>query len=73
MNNSVDKSQAAAAPSTHELAMGLGLFTLSVTIYTVYCMLIKMMMGAFQLTVPEITYYVSLHLVIIFYFFARQQ
>ena len=55
------------------MAMGLGLFTISVSLYTVYCMLIKMMLGAFQLTVPEITYYVSLHLVIIFYFFARSQ
>ena len=53
------------------MLMGLGLFSFSIALYSVYCMLIKIMLSTYQLSVPEINYYISLFLVIMFYAFAR--
>ena len=55
------------------MILGLGLFTFSIGLYSVYCMLIKIMLTSYSLTVPELTYYISLVLVVMFYLFARQQ
>lgn len=55
------------------MLIGLGLFSLSISLYSVYCMLIKIMLTSYQLSVPEINYYISLFLVVMFYLFAKQQ
>ena len=60
------------APSTKDMILGLGLFSFSIALYSVYCMLIKIVLGSYVLSVPELTYYISLILVVMFYFFARQ-
>ena len=62
-----------SAPSRGEMLLGLGLFTFSIALYSVYCMLIKILLTSYQISVPEINYYISLFLVIMFYAFARQQ
>ena len=55
------------------MVIGLGLFSFSIALYSVYCMLIKIVLSTYQLTVPELNYYISLFLVVMFYFFSRQQ
>ena len=60
-------------PSSREMIIGLGLFSFSISLYSVYCMLIKVMLGTYQLTVPELNYYISFVMVILFYFFVKFQ
>ena len=60
----------AVVPSSREMALGLGLFSFSMALYSIYCMLIKIMLTSYQLTVPELTYYIAVFLVIMFYLFA---
>ena len=60
-------------PSSSEMIFGLGLFSFSISLYSIYCMLIKVMLNSYHLSVPELNYYISLFLVIMFYFFAKQQ
>lgn len=55
------------------MLLGLGLFSFSIALYSVYCMFIKIAMSTYQLSVPEINYYIALWLVVMFYIFARQQ
>ena len=55
------------------MILGLGLFSFSMALYSVYCMLIKIMLTSYQLTVPELSYYIAVFLVIMFYLFARIQ
>ena len=55
------------------MLLGLGLFSFSIALYSVYCMFIKIAMSTYQLSVPEINYYCALWLVVMFYIFARQQ
>lgn len=55
------------------MIFGLGLFSLSIAFYSVYCMLIKIMMVEYGLSVPELTYYISIWLVVMFYLMARYQ
>ena len=64
---------AASGPSPGEMALGLGLFSFSICIYSVYCLLIKILLSHFSLTVPEINYYISLCLVVMFFFYAKSQ
>ena len=59
------------APTTRDMILGLGLFSFSIALYSVYCLLIKIMLGTYLMTVPELTYYISLILVVMFYFYAR--
>ena len=63
----------ATPPTPREMMLGLGLFSLSIGLYSVYCMLIKVMLTEFHLSVPEVNYYISLCLVALFYIFVRQQ
>lgn len=63
----------APPPTTRQMALGLGLFSMSIAMYSIYCMLIKIMIGNYSLSVPEINYYISLFLVVMFYLFAKQQ
>lgn len=53
------------------MIFGLGLFSFSIALYSVYCMCIKIMLSTFQLTVPELNYYIAIFLVIKFYLLAR--
>ena len=61
-----------SVPSRREMLLGLGLFTFSIALYSVYCMLIKILLTSYQISVPEVNYYISLFLVIMFYAFAKQ-
>ncbi len=58
-------------PSSKEMCLGLSLFSFSIALYSVYCMLIKVMLTSYNLTVPELTFYISLFLIVMFYLFAR--
>ena len=62
---------ATVVPSAGEMALGLGLFCLSIGLYSVYCLLIKIMLAEFSLSVPEINYYISLCMIVLFYLLAR--
>ena len=68
-----DNGTETAGPSTKEMILGLGLFSFSIALYSIYCMLIKIMLSSYKLSVPEINYYISLFLVLMFYAFAKQQ
>ena len=59
--------------STREKLLGICLATISFAIYSTYAMFIKMVMKSYQMTVPEITYYISVFQMVMFYYFARQQ
>ena len=39
--------------------------------YSIYCMLIKIMLSTYRLSVPECSYYIATMLVIMFYFLSR--
>lgn len=71
--NGAETTTAKVTPTKREMALGMGLFSLSIAMYSIYCMLIKLMLGSYQLSVPEINYYISLFLVGMFYLFAKQQ
>ena len=63
----------AAGPTSKEMILGLGLFSTSITLYSIYCMLIKVMMSTYLLSVSELNYYIAIILVIKFYMLARYQ
>ena len=62
---------AATGPTPGEMLLGLGLFSFSITLYSVYCMLIKIFLAQYNFTVPELNYYIAILLVIKFYMLAR--
>lgn len=62
-----------AGPTSKEMILGLGLFSTSITLYSIYCMLIKVMMSTYLLSVSELNYYIAIILVIKFYMLARYQ
>ena len=52
-------------PALSEITKGLALFATSIGLYSIYALLIKIMLQQFALSVPELTYYVSLTMVVL--------
>ena len=63
-----DQEQAA---SLGEITKGLVLFSVSIALYSVYALMIKVMMQKFTMNAPELTYYVSLLMVVTLCFSAK--
>ena len=59
------------AASLAEITKGLVLFSTSIALYSVYTLMIKVMMQKYTLNVPELTYYVSVIMVLTLYLFSK--
>ena len=57
--------------SLEEITKGLVLFSTSIALYSVYALMIKVMMQKFTLNAPELNYYVSLLMVVVLCFSAK--
>ena len=54
-----------------EITKGLVLFSSSIALYSVYTLMIKVMMQKYTLNVPELTFYVSSIMVLTLYLFSK--
>ena len=54
-----------------EITKGLVLFSSSIALYSVYTLMIKVMMQKYTLNVPELTFFVSSIMVLTLYLFSK--